>query len=144
MFKNTLTPSFIGRAAGSMVALLLGALIVFGASKFMTPSHSAVCYPKGADHTAYCDSKGVIQGLSINDKGLVVVRLQSPFVTTEAAQHGFDIQRADAMMMTLDASPQKQEMMTQLRLAYQLRRPVTLHAHSAERGYLVLDHLWLR
>lgn len=108
------------------------------------PQSLAMCYPKGEDHTAYCDSKGLVQGLSINESGLVVVRVKSPFVADQAAQQGFNIQRLDAMIMTVDASPQKQEMLAQLRLAYQERRPVTLHAHRVERGHLVLDHIWLR
>lgn len=149
MLKNIKTtlnslPPFIGMVLGSVLMLSIGALLMWCANKYLFVQSSAMCYPKGEEHTSYCDSKGYIKGISINESGLVVVRLQSPFLPEEASKYGFDIQRVDAMIMTVDASPQKQEMLAQLRLAYQEKRPVTLHSHRVERGYLVLDHIWLR
>lgn len=97
----------------------------------------------------YCQYEGRISGLYLNDEGLLLVSLASPFVPEHLSAIGLDSANVSMMhvaMSTKTAAPADtatiQTMQQWLTHAYRDKRTVKVHLRGTHEGYMIIDRIW--
>ncbi|GAA0340473.1 hypothetical protein GCM10009092_01210 [Bowmanella denitrificans] len=117
----------------TLLALLLASTI--------TNAEQPTC---SSDHGGYCEYKGLVQKIYVNDGNLILIYFDTPVPLEVPASIGLNISKGQAAAFKIDNNPEFARLFYSTALSAQATsRPVSIQMIGTEGGYLKFDRIWL-